>query len=84
MSRRHGEHHESWSIHQKLVKRGRPDEEIYDLMAMRVTHATPKSNMYRSLHTTVFGPGGRRYEIQIRTEEMHRTSEYGIAAHWRY
>ncbi|MEQ9398205.1 MAG: bifunctional (p)ppGpp synthetase/guanosine-3',5'-bis(diphosphate) 3'-pyrophosphohydrolase [Longimicrobiales bacterium] len=101
-----------WSIHRKMVHRARPYEEIYDLMAMRVTTdsvqscyaalgvihskwtpiserfhdyiATPKSNMYRSLHTTVFGPGGRRYEIQIRTEEMHRTAEYGIAAHWRY
>ncbi len=101
-----------WSIHQKMVRRGKPYEEIYDLMAMRVLTdtvqscyaamgiihskwtpvperfhdyiATPKSNMYSSLHTTVFGPGGRRYEVQIRTHEMHRTAEYGIAAHWRY
>ncbi len=101
-----------WSIHRKIERRGKPYEEIYDLMAMRVITdsvqncyaalglihsrftpiqerfhdyiATPKSNMYRSLHTTVFGPAGRRYEIQIRTEEMHRTAEYGIAAHWRY
>lgn len=101
-----------WSIHRKIETQGRPYEEIYDLMAMRVLTetledcyaalgvihskwtpiperfhdyvATPKSNMYRSLHTTVFGPGGRRYEIQIRTEDMHRTAEYGIAAHWRY
>ncbi len=101
-----------WSIHRKMVKRGRPYEEIYDLMAIRVITdnvancyhalgvihnkwtplqerfhdyiATPKSNMYRSLHTTIFGPGGRLYEIQIRTGEMHRTAEYGIAAHWRY
>ncbi|RMH19700.1 MAG: bifunctional (p)ppGpp synthetase/guanosine-3',5'-bis(diphosphate) 3'-pyrophosphohydrolase [Gemmatimonadetes bacterium] len=101
-----------WSIHRKMVRRDKPYEEIYDLMAMRVITdtvqhcyaalgvihsmwtpvqerfhdfiATPKSNMYRSLHTTVIGPGGRRYEVQIRTHEMHQTAEYGIAAHWRY
>jgi GTP diphosphokinase / guanosine-3',5'-bis(diphosphate) 3'-diphosphatase len=101
-----------WSIHRKMIRRDKPYEEIYDLMAVRVVvetvtdcyHAlgvihnkwtplqerfhdyiaTPKSNLYRSLHTTIFGPSGRLYEIQIRTREMHRTAEYGIAAHWKY
>ncbi len=101
-----------WSIYRKMKQRGRPFEEIYDLMAVRVLvdtvpdcyhvlgvihHtwtplqerikdyiASPKSNAYQSLHTTIFGPGGQLYEIQIRTREMHRTAEYGIAAHWVY
>jgi len=102
----------SYSIYRKIVHRGVPFEQIYDLLAMRVVvdtitecyHAlgiihtmwapvpdrfhdyiaNPKSNMYRSMHTTVIGPRGKMIEIQIRTHAMHYTAEYGIAAHWLY
>lgn len=46
--------------------------------------AQPKSNGYQSLHTTIFGPGRQLYEVQIRTRDMHRTADFGIAAHWRF
>ena len=87
-----------FSIYKKMVNQDKTLDQIYDLFAVRiivdtvkdcyaalgVIHAMPKPNMYQSLHTTLIGPGGRPFEIQIRTFEMHRTAEYGIAAHWKY
>jgi len=101
-----------YSIFRKISERGKPFEEIYDLLALRVIvrdvdecyqvlgviHqmwrpiqdrfkdyiSSPKSNGYRSIHTTVFGERGNIIEVQIRTWQMHQTAEDGVAAHWLY
>lgn len=106
-----------YSIHQKMRRKNKPIDEIYDIFAIRIVLrsdgkqgkedcwrvyslvtdlykplperfrdfiSVPKSNGYQSLHTTVFGPGGRRVEVQIRTQEMHEVAERGVAAHWKY
>ncbi len=103
-----------YSIYNKMIKRGKTFEEIYDLFAVRIIIdaedknlcwtvygivtdiyrpvperfkdyiTNPKSNGYRSIHTTVIGPGGRMVEVQIRTRAMHEIAEKGLAAHWKY
>lgn len=103
-----------YSIYNKMIKRGKTFEELYDLFAVRIILDTdnttdcwtaygivtdiyrpvperfkdyitnPKSNGYRSIHTTVIGPEGKMVEVQIRTRAMHEIAEKGLAAHWKY
>ena len=76
-----------FSIYKKMVNQDKTLDQIYDLFAVRIIVDTVK-DCYAALgvihETTLIGPGGRPFEIQIRTFEMHRTAEYGIAAHWKY